>query len=389
LRLAIENDSTGLSVTPAQGTGHAWCRACDAFYILVLAEIESDSLSAAERTAREWIRRRPSDPRPWMKLADVYDLAGRLDDARAARRESTRRLGHDPADAGSAADAIFRARLAMHAGEFRTADAILDEDIASGDWRIRWGALWWRIISLRQQGRMREALQRATDLIREEEARPGPHEPGSLGQIGRAQVLFELGQSREAAARFEAIAVAPIVGDAPALTPGRAARRGAWMLTQAAKVYAAIGDTAQLVRLGAAVERYGHNTSNGRDRRLHHYVRGLLLEARHDWAGAEAEFRLAMSSPNLGYTRINLELARTLVAENRPREAIPVLQAALRGGLEASNFYVTHPELHEALGRVFAAVGERDSARVHLARVAAAWSAGDPPYRARAALARQ
>jgi len=136
--------------------------------------------------------------------------------------------------------------------------------------------------------------------------------------------MFELGQSREAAARFEAIASAPIVGDAPAVTPGRTARRSAWMLTQAATAYAAIADTAQLVRLGAAVERYGHNTSNGRDRRLHHYVRGLLLEARHDWAGAEAELRLAISSPNLGYTRINLELTRALVAQNRPREAILV-----------------------------------------------------------------
>jgi len=57
--------------------------------------------------------------------------------------------------------------------------------------------------------------------------------------------------------------------------------------------------------------------------------------------------------------------------------------------VEASNFYVTHPELHEALGRVFALVGERDSARVHLARTASAWSGGDAPYRARADRARQ
>ena len=68
----------------------------------------------------------------------------------------------------------------------------------------------------------------------------------------------------------------------------------------------------------------------------------------------------------------------------RPREAIPVLQSALRGGPEGSNFYVTHTELHEALGRAFAAVGERDSARVHYAAVTAAWGAGDTAYRQRA-----
>ena len=157
------------------------------------------------------------------------------------------------------------------------------------------------------------------------------------------------------------------------------------MLTHAATAYAAAGDTAPLVRLAAAVEDYGRRTSSGRDRRLHHYVRALLLEARHDWAGAEAELRLAISSPNLGFTRINLELARTLVAQRRAREAIPVLQSALRGGLEASNYYVTHPELHEALGRAFVLAGQPDSARVHQAAVSAAWSSGDAPYRARAA----
>jgi DNA-binding SARP family transcriptional activator/predicted Zn-dependent protease len=390
LRLAIERDSTGLGVAPSEGpASRVWCRACDAFNVTVLAQIESDSLAAAERTANEWIRRRPVDPRPWAKLADVYDLSGRLDDARVAWRENTRLLGRNPSDAISPGDAIFRARLAMHAGAYSAADAILGEQLASSDAGTRRGTLWWAIISLRQQGRMREALQRATELIGEEEARPGPHDGGSLGRIARAEITFELGQPRQAAAMFEASAVAPIVGDVPARMQGRAARRAAWNLTHAATAYAAAGDTGQLVRLAAAVESYGRSASSGRDRRLYHYVRALLLEARHDWAGAESEFRLAISSPNLGFTRINFELARTLVAQNRPREAIPILQSALRGGLEASNYYVTHPELHEALGRAFALTGQPDSARVHRAVVSAAWSSGDAPYRARAADARR
>ena len=388
LRLAIESDSTGLNAAAAGANPHVWCRACDAFVSLLSAKLESDSLLAAERVAREWIRRRPGDGRPWATLSEVYALGGRFDDARTARRESTRLLGHDPADATVPLDPFFRARLALQAGTFTAADRLLDDQVASSDPRIRAAGLWWRVISLRQQGRLREALQRAEDLIREEEARPGPHEPGSLGRIARAQTMFELGQHRQAAVLFETIALAPIVGDAPALMPGRSARRGAWMLAHAATAYAAAGDTAQLVRLAAVVEQFGHRTSNGRDRRLHHYVRGLLLEARHDWAGAEAELRLAVSSPNLGYTRINLELARALVAQNRPRDAIPVLRSALRGGLDGSNFYVTYSELNEAIGHVFATVGERDSARVHLARVRAAWSAGDPPYRERAGRAR-
>jgi DNA-binding SARP family transcriptional activator len=390
LRLAIESDSTGLSAAPAGGASNRlWCRACDAFFNLVFAQVESDSLMAAERTAREWIRRRPGDWRPWVALSDVYEVGGRLDDARAARRESARLLGHDPTDGVFPADAIFRTRLALHAGAFLVADRVLDGQVASSDARTRAAGLWWRVISLRQQGRLHDALQHSQDLIREEEALPGPHEGGSLGRIARAQTTFEVGQPRQAAALFEAIAAAPIVGDSPLLMPGRSARRGAWMLTHAATAYAAAGDTAQLVRLGEAVEQFGRRTANGRDRRLHHYVRALLLEARQDWAGAERELRLAVSSPNLGYTRINLELARTLVAQARPREAIPVLQSALRGGLEGSNFYVTHTELHEALGRAFTAAGERDSARVHNAEVAAAWTASDAPFRQRAAHVRE
>jgi hypothetical protein len=79
-----------------------------------------------------------------------------------------------------------------------------------------------------------------------------------------------------------------------------------------------------------------------------------------------------MFSPNLGYTRVNLALARVLVAERRPRDAVPVLRAALRGNLEGSNYYVTRTELQDALARAFAGAGDADSARVYRARVAAA-----------------
>ena len=101
-------------------------------------------------------------------------------------------------------------------------------------------------------------------------------------------------------------------------------------------------------------------------------MRGLLLEARHDHAAAEAAFRGAVYSPNLGYTRVNVELARVLVAEGRPRAAVPVLEAALRGSLEGSNYYVTRTELEDLLARAFAAAGEADSARVYRTRVGAA-----------------
>jgi len=74
-------------------------------------------------------------------------------------------------------------------------------------------------------------------------------------------------------------------------------------------------------------------------------------EARRDYPAAESAFRSAVSSPNLGFTRVNRELARVLLAEGRPRDAVPVLRAALRGSLEGSNYYVTRAELEGLLAR--------------------------------------
>ena len=105
--------------------------------------------------------------------------------------------------------------------------------------------------------------------------------------------------------------------------------------------------------------------------------------------GAEAAFRSAIFSWPAGYTATNSDLASVLMELGRPREAIPVLQAALRGKVDASNFYLTHTETHALLAQAFDAAGRPDSAAVHHAWVARAWANGDPVYAERAAAARQ
>ena len=45
-----------------------------------------------------------------------------------------------------------------------------------------------------------------------------------------------------------------------------------------------------------------------------------------------------------------------------------LLEAALRGPIEASNYYVTRTELHELLARTFESMGDTDSAMVALRR---------------------
>jgi predicted Zn-dependent protease len=139
-----------------------------------------------------------------------------------------------------------------------------------------------------------------------------------------------------------------------------------------------MGDTLRLKALIDSVRFFGQQSFLGRDHRLYHHVAGLLYRERGDLPRAAAELRAAMASPNRGYTRTNLALGSVLLRMNRPREAVEVLQPALRGSLEASNLYVNRIDVHLLLGRAWQAAGRTDSAAVHLGIVRAARAHADP-----------
>ena len=125
------------------------------------------------------------------------------------------------------------------------------------------------------------------------------------------------------------------------------------------------------------------------DRRLAHYVRGLIWQAEGKHENAAIEFRAAVYSQTLGYTRINLELARTLISLGQFHEATRILRSALAGSSDGPGYYVTRTEVHEWLARNFEAVRQPDSAAVHYRKVAEAWKYGDAPFRVRANAATQ
>ena len=188
-----------------------------------------------------------------------------------------------------------------------------------------------------------------------------------------------MGRYRASAALFDSIAR----WTADDESPSQLAHAAAWAMTHAAGALAAAGDTAGLAARADSVQALGSQSLLGRDRVLHDHIRGLLLVARGQDDAAIAEFTRAVWSSSFGYTRTNMELAAALMRRGRAREAVTVLQPALRGSIEASNYYVSRTDIHERLAEGWTAVAgaaARDSAAAHYAFVARVWRRADPTF---------
>jgi hypothetical protein len=75
-------------------------------------------------------------------------------------------------------------------------------------------------------------------------------------------------------------------------------------------------------------------------------------------------------------------MAKALMRLGRYAEAAQVLEAALRGSLEAANLYVTHSEIRLLLADAYRGADQRDRANQQLDWVRHAWEKADPPVRA-------
>jgi len=369
----VAMDSLGLHDVAAP------CGACDALRWIVSSYQLADSLGAAERVARRWLRLQPDSRNAVLALTDVLDIQGRGAEADSVLRT----LSPGAIQRGDALNR--RASYLIRAGDFETADRLLADVLAAGDIGERIDAYWTMAISLRQQGRLAEALETARRIRPILPRTSLPVVPGSVSTMValEAQILLEVGRARASAALFDSIAR----GRDQLESGPVAARRMVWNLTHSATARSAAGDTAALARLADSMQSLGAASGLGRDVRLHHYVRGLMHVARHDDAGAVSEFSQAMLSPTFGYTRASYELARALVRVGRPADAVSVLQPALRGSIESSNLYVTRTELHELLAEAWDAANGRDSAAANYRVVANAWKRADPALQARRAQA--
>ena len=380
LRRAIELESLATDARSGAAAGPGPCPSCDARNRLVFEYLSLDSLAAAERETMAWIRSAPTSESAWVQLSYVLDALGRPGDALAAL-DSARHLENG----GSTEVQNALVSHWLRVGDYARAEELQRVRLANASALDQRQALWYLAIALRDQGRGNEALamaRRFRTISARIEPSPGP---GGVPQSAtmEAVVLDAMGRYRAAAALFDSIAHWRVAG----MAPSQYARNRVWMSAHAANARAAMGDTTGLPELADTMAAYGSRSGLGRDQRLHHEVRGLIFAARGDDNAAMGEYRASIRSLTTGYTRTNVALARSLLRLGRGPESVPVLQAALRAGVEASALYVSRTELHELLARSWEAVGRSDSAAAHFRIAARVWSAGDPPYRARSAAA--
>jgi len=374
LRHVVSMDSSSLRFDPRSNDAPARCMACSALGEMIAAYIFADSFPAAERVARQWTSTQPGSGAAWGNLANVYYFAGRFQEALAANQTVVALAPH-------VNQVPFRMWLRLRSGDYATADQYFREQVQEGDPATRAANLEWLTNSLRIQGRLVEALETAALLRRAHglnEAGEPEHLPAGsapYSALWEAQVNFELGRYRQAAALFDSISKS-----GGGETPSRKARHRAWTQTLRAEALATAGDTVLLDRIADSVQVWGQQSGYGRDRRLHHHVRGLLLAARGRFTEAEAEFRAAIFSPVNGYSRTNTELAQVLLQLKRPLDAAALAESALRGPFDGPNTYVTRADLFELAGRAYDAAGKRDSALACFHRVAEAWQHADPIF---------
>lgn len=345
------------------------CLGCEALAALMGSLGQEDSLSAALNLARRWVALQPSAATPKRYLSLVLGQMGMADSARAELRAA------DSLEPGISTTWKFLIPLQMWDNHFDSAGELSRSVIQTGESLERTEGYWNLAIAYRHLGRMTEALELSKNY-RTGKAEATPRGSAPLSAYLQGQVLFELGRFEEAAALFDSI----IRTSVPFEDSSLIARNRVWTSTHLATALAAAGDTAPLSALADTLQRLGQMSGLERDRRLHHYVRGLLYKARGMDQQAVSEFRTAITARNSGYTRIQYELAGALMRLKRPREAVPELQVITRSMFEGASLYLSHTEAHERLAQAWEAAGQRDSAAAHYRLVARLWENADPRF---------
>ncbi len=360
--------------------GARQCVACDAYSGLTYAYLALDSLPASERVLRRWSVVQPTAMAPYAALSTILALQGKTSGAEQAIKDAEAR------GLNGASLVVYRWSMLLLVENYAAADSLLLANTDSGT-AVNRADLWFSYgISLRAQGRFREALAavaKGREVVPRGAARDYEEERTLLQLKG--QTLVEMGRYTEAAAAFDTAATLTDPRD----TELNRTRLQVAMLALAASARGAAGDTTALRSTADLIAARTADSGLVRSRTYGNYLRGLLAQARGDHGSAVQYFNAARFSPTLGLTSVDIELGHALLSLGKPRDAVAVLQPILHGYRNGGGLFATRTQIHEELARAWEAAGNADSARAHWARVAQALKNADPAMAPRAAHARE
>lgn len=359
----IDRDSLGLQGKTVR------CLACEAFGSLIGSMTQEDSLPAALEVARRWRRLQPTSGQARRVQAIVFAQLSMPDSARRMLREA------DSLEPNSASSWAYLAAVYMWNHQFDSTAMLARAVTQTASGVARSDGYWLLSIALRHLGQLNEALE-AARAYRAAKADPARKGAAPVSAYLEGQVLFEMGRNREAAMLFDSISR----GSIPFEDSASAARNRVWSWSHMATALSAAGDTTRLAALADTMQRLGQISGLERDRRLHHYVRGLLFKARGDDGRAVREFQEAITARNGGFTRAYYELGEALLRLRRPADAVAAVQPVPRSLFDGTALYLTHTEAHEFLGKAWEAAGNRDSAAYHYRLAAKVWETADPRF---------
>ncbi len=346
----------------AMVAGDGPCTPCEVLWRLSQVRLAKGDRVGAEASARRWVALQPDLPAAWRNLSATLAAVGKA-------AESAEAGYHDVALSRNALAAVDFARTMLSARRYDLVDSLLRAWRHTTDPVLLDGTRDIGVMLDRERGRIAESVAALADLPE-----------GNGLSLVRADGLARLGRLSEARAIFERVGHPP--GSSPPAFTAPEARGFSWSHALEADALVRAGDTTLARALVDSIARSGAQSYYGRDKVLHHHVRGVLLLAQGRFADAERELVAAEWAAN-GWTRTNVELARARLALGRPDSAIAALRDAYMAPVDAMARYVPRTELDWWMSRAFAAAHEPDSAAVYAAYVREAWRDADPPLRAR------
>jgi DNA-binding SARP family transcriptional activator/tetratricopeptide (TPR) repeat protein len=352
--------------TPANGP----CTTCRFYGIIATAALESGDASRAASAARRAVASNPGEPAPWLWLSRAMLASGHPDSAIAAAGRALRLAPREE----SAVEGF--GWLLLETGHLDAADSLIREWSRPGSELAQTaldlsGALW------RERGQYDSASNAMARAI----AHANRSGDTAALRLVYASSLARTGAMAAAAQVFELSARHfPLVQ----LSPPIEARTFAWPHALLADAWFLSGsrDTVRLLALADSIETAGRRSGFGRDLRLHFHVRSLVAEIGGRWSDAERLLEQARWGRG-GWSRTNVELARTQLAQGRPNDAIATLRDIRFGTLDGMGRYAPHSDINAAIAEAFLSARLPDSARVYLSMVRAAWANAGAPERRR------